>query len=228
MLLWAEIMSGALGKQGLKQMLVRCFLEFAAERCASCGAGEGPGRHQGGKVKGWNRQQAAVQGRMGCFEDTRQGQGRSCPLPERRRLRLNSKRLEFPNGRAGSWHRAVTLTEQQPPRWPPCMSSKTKGDVGGFPPLPGSRSWPGHLTAAVCRMTPRATLWNPGARRLLWSRRARSGTHSPPENTHPMASAAQPCTMAQGMAPFQVQHLKEMIISRKETPLTSIRELICT
>lgn len=42
------------------------------------------------------------------------------------------------------------------------------------------------------------------------------------------ASVAQPCTMAKGTAPFQVQQLKEMIISRKETPLTSIRELICT
>lgn len=42
------------------------------------------------------------------------------------------------------------------------------------------------------------------------------------------ASVARPCTMAKGTAPFQVQQLKEMIISRKETPLTSIRELICT
>lgn len=67
--LCAEIMSGALGKRCLKQMLVWCCLEIAAGRCClttcqksicscvllskSCGAGGGPGPCRGGKVKGW-------------------------------------------------------------------------------------------------------------------------------------------------------------------------------
>lgn len=149
-------------------------------------------------------------GRDGVFWGHQAMLGRSCPLSKRWKLRLNSTGFEFPNGRARNWQgavpRAAAPGEQQ-----------------------NQRAFLLCWAADVCRMTPHVTArWNPGARQLLWSRKAGSGTHSPPKTSCPTASTAQPCTMAQGTAPFQVQQLKEMILSRKETPLTSIRELICT
>lgn len=56
-------------------------------------------------------------GKDGVFQGHQARLGRSCPLPERRKLRLKSTKCEFPNGRAGNWHGAVTgdpsLREQQ-------------------------------------------------------------------------------------------------------------------
>lgn len=164
-------------------------------------------------------------GRDGVFWGHQAMLGRSCPLSKRWKLRLNSTRFEFPNGRAGNWQGAVHRAAA-PPVTPHPTPHPTRWAAK---PKEISRAFLLCWAADVCRMTPHVTArWNPGARQLLWSRRAGSGTHSPPKTSRPTASTAQPCTMAQGTASFQVQQLKEMILSRKETPLTSIRELICT